>query len=73
MAFTNYILSSLICTFIFYGHGLGYFGHLDRLEQWLVILLVWTIILIISPLILKRYQQGPLEWLWRRLTYFNIS
>jgi len=73
MAFTNYILSSLICTFIFYGHGLGYFGHLDRLEQWVVILLVWTIILIISPLILKRYQQGPLEWLWRRLTYFNIS
>ena len=73
MAFTNYILSSLICTLIFYGHGLGYFGYVDRLEQWIVIVLVWTIVLVISPLILKKYNQGPLEWLWRRLTYFNAS
>jgi len=73
LAFTNYILSSLICTLIFYGHGLGYFGYLDRLQQWLVVLLVWTIILIISPLILRKYKQGPLEWLWRKLTYASFT
>lgn len=69
MAFTNYILSSLICTFIFYGHGLGYFGSFDRLQMLGVVITVWLIILIISPLILSKYKQGPLEWLWRRLTY----
>lgn len=73
MAFTNYILSSLICTFIFYGHGLGYFGYLDRFEQWFIILLVWSILLYISPVILKKYKQGPLEWLWRKLTYFRLK
>lgn len=69
LAFTNYIGTSVICTFIFYGHGLGMFGRFDRLQQWGVILLVWLIILIISPLVLKKYKQGPLEKLWRKLTY----
>lgn len=69
LAFTNYIGTSLICTFIFYGHGLGLFATMDRLQQWGVILFIWALILIISPLILKRYRQGPLEWLWRKLTY----
>lgn len=73
MAFTNYILTSLICTFIFYGHGLGYFGEFDRLQQWGVVLLVWAIILLISPLILSKYKQGPLEWLWRKLTYLGAK
>ncbi len=71
MAFTNYILSSVICTFIFYGHGLGYFGYLDRMEQWIIILIVWAIILIISPILLNKYRQGPLEYAWRRLTYLG--
>lgn len=69
LAFTNYILTSLICTFIFYGHGLGLYATFDRLQQWGIVLLVWLILLIISPLILRKYRQGPLEWLWRRLTY----
>lgn len=69
MAFTNYILTSLICITIFYGHGLGLFGKLDRLEQWGIILLVWIIILSISKPILDRYGKGPLEALWRKLTY----
>ncbi len=69
MAFTNYIGTSVICTAIFYGHGLGLYGQFDRLEQWGVILLVWTLILIVSPLILTKFKQGPLEFLWRKLTY----
>lgn len=73
MAFTNYILSSVICTFIFYGHGLGYFGMFDRLEQWGVVLLVWAIILLLSPIVLKKYRQGPLESLWRNLTYWGVK
>jgi len=69
MAFTNYILSSIICTLICYGHGFGLFGKLDRLEQWLVVLLVWVVILLGSNLILKKHKQGPLEAIWRRWTY----
>lgn len=70
MAFTNYIGTSIICTAIFYGHGLGFFGKFDRLEQWGVIAIVWALALIISPIILSKYKQGPLEFLWRKLTYF---
>ena len=73
MAFTNYIGMSLICTLIFNGHGLGLFGTLDRLQQFLIVIAVWVMILIISPLVLKKYQFGPLEWLWRKLTYFSFQ
>lgn len=73
MAFTNYIGMSVICTLIFNGHGLGLFGRFDRLQQFLVVISVWILILIISPLVLKNYRFGPLEWLWRKLTYFSFK
>ena len=73
MAFTNYIGMSVICTLIFNGHGLGLFGKLDRLQQFLIVIGVWVIMLIISPLVLKKYQFGPLESLWRKLTYFSFK
>ena len=71
MAFTNYIGMSLICTLIFNGHGLGLFGTFDRLQQFLVVISLWVLILILSPLVLKKYRFGPLEWMWRKLTYFS--
>ena len=73
MAFTNYIGMSVICTLIFNGHGLGLYGNLDRLQQFLVVVAIWVLILIVSPLLLKKYRFGPLEWLWRKLTYFSHS
>ncbi len=73
MAFSNYIGMSVICTLIFNGHGLGLFGTLDRLQQFLIVIAVWFLILIVSPLVLKKYQLGPLEWLWRKLTYFSFK
>jgi len=73
MAFTNYILESLICTFIFYGHGLGFFGQVERKFQILIVFAVWILILVISPLWLKYFRFGPLEWLWRSLTYWKLQ
>ena len=73
MAFTNYIGMSIICTLIFNGHGLGLYGTLDRLQQFLIVGAIWVLILIVSPLVLKKYRFGPLEWLWRKLTYFSLS
>lgn len=71
MAFTNYIGMSIICTLIFNGHGLGLYGTLDRLQQFLIVGAIWVLILIVSPLVLKKYRFGPLERLWRKLTYFS--
>jgi uncharacterized protein len=71
MAFSNYILMTLLCTSVFYGHGLGLFGNAQRTVQALLVLGIWMVILIISPLWLRSFRYGPLEWLWRRLTYGN--
>jgi uncharacterized protein len=70
MAFTNYIAQSLIMTTIFWsGRGFGLFGEVDRPTLWAIVIGVWVIQLIWSPLWLSRLQMGPLEWLWRRLSY----
>jgi len=73
MALTNYLLQTLICTTIFYGHGLGLFGQVERAQQVLFVLAVWMLQLIISPLWLRYYRFGPAEWLWRSLTYWQIQ
>jgi uncharacterized protein len=67
MAFTNYISQSLIMTTIFW--HLGHFGEISRPELWLVVGGVWLAQLIWSPLWLSVFAMGPLEWLWRCLTY----
>jgi len=72
MAFSNYILMSLIGMFLFYGNGLGLFGQVERWQQLLFMLGIWIIILIISPFWLKKYRFGPLEWFWRELTYWHF-
>jgi len=69
MAFTNYITQSLICTFIFWGWGLGLFGQVERLGQIAIVLAVWLLQLWWSPMWLSKFRFGPLEWLWRSLTY----
>jgi uncharacterized protein len=69
MAFTNYIMQSVICTFIFYGYGLNYFAELSRVECLAVVVSVWVIQLAYSSWWLSRFKQGPLEQFWRYLTY----
>jgi uncharacterized protein len=70
-ALSNYILDTLLCTTLFYGHGFGLFGKLDRVEQVAVVLAVWVVQLVVSPWWLRRFRFGPLEWLWRSLTYWR--
>ena len=69
MAFSNYISQTIICTTIFYGYGLGLFARYDRLQLMGFVLAVWIVQLVVSPIWLKRFRFGPLEWLWRTLTY----
>jgi uncharacterized protein len=72
MALTNYLLQTLICTTVFYGHGLGLFGRLERGSQALLVVAIWVVQLAISPLWLSRFRFGPVEWIWRSLTYLEI-
>lgn len=67
MAFTNYLATSLICTTLFYGYGLGWFGWLSRWQLYPVVALLWAAMLVWSPAWLARFRFGPLEWLWRSL------
>ena len=69
MALTNYLLQSVICTAIFYGYGLGYFERLPRAWQPLFVIVVFSLQVIFSQWWLSRYRYGPMEWLWRWLTY----
>ncbi len=71
MAFSNYILTSIICSFIFYGHGFALFGEADRWIQVLIVPGIWILLILFSLFWLRRFYYGPLEWLWRVLTYWH--
>lgn len=73
MAFSNYILQSLICTTLFYGYGFGLFGSLERWQLGLVVVGVWAINVVFSAMWLAHFRYGPLEWLWRSLTYAKLQ
>ncbi len=69
MALTNYLMQSLICFFIFSGFGFGLYGTLSPSELLFFSLCILSFQWIFSYLWLKKYQFGPVEWIWRRLTY----
>ncbi len=73
MALTNYLMHTVAATFIFYGHGLGLFGAVPRWGQLLVVLLICCLQLYFSPLWLHKFRFGPVEWLWRTLTYLRLQ
>lgn len=69
MALSNYITQSVVCTLIFYSYGLGLFGQVGAFVGLLISLTIWLLQLLISVVWLKRFRFGPLEWVWRSLTY----
>lgn len=72
MAFTNYILQTVLATLFFFGYGLGYYNSLELYQLYFVVLGIWVVEMILSPIWLKYFRFGPLEWLWRSLTYWKI-
>jgi uncharacterized protein len=73
MAFTNYLMQTVICTTLFYGHGFGLFGKVNRTGQILIVILIFALQMWLSPLWLKHFRFGPMEWLWRSLTYRKMQ
>ena len=71
MALSNYIMHSLICMVIFTGVGFGMFGRLQRYELYFIVFAIWIFQLIVSPIWLQYFYYGPLEWVWRTLSYRN--
>jgi uncharacterized protein len=71
MALTNYIMQSVICTLVFFGYGLNYYAELDFYQIYFIVLAIWALQLIVSPLWLRFFFYGPLEWVWRSLTYWR--
>ena len=72
MALTNYIMQSTVGLFLFTGVGFGLYGQLNRLELVAVVFALCLFQLWFSNLWLQRYRYGPLEWLWRSLTYGKL-
>ncbi|MCK4226686.1 DUF418 domain-containing protein [candidate division WOR-3 bacterium] len=73
MALTNYLMQTVICTLIFYGHGFGLFGKVERTQQILFVFGIWVFQIIVSPIWLRYFRFGPAEWLWRTLSYQKIQ
>jgi uncharacterized protein len=69
MALTNYVTHSIVCMLVFRSFGLGLYGHLSRHQLYYVVFAIWAAQLVISPIWLAHFRFGPLEWLWRTLTY----
>jgi uncharacterized protein len=64
-------MQTAICVVIFDGWAMGYWGRWDLSELALLVGAIWALQLIVSPLWLWRFGFGPMEWLWRSLTYLN--
>jgi len=72
LALTNYVLQSIIGTFLLYGWGLGLLGELRQAYTLLLALVLIALQMWLSKLWLQYFKYGPLEWLWRSLTFFKI-
>jgi uncharacterized protein len=66
-AFSNYLGTSILCTLLFDGYGLGWYASLQRWQCYPVVFAIWGLMLLWSKLWLDRFAYGPFEWAWRSL------
>jgi uncharacterized protein len=71
MAFSNYLAHSVITSILFLGWGFGLAGRFDYAGQLMVVVAIWIVQLVVSPIWLRHFRFGPAEWLWRSLTYWK--
>lgn len=71
MAFTNYLMQSIIALILFYGIGFALYGQLERHQLYLIVLAIWAFQIIFSHVWLRYFRFGPFEWAWRSLTYWK--
>lgn len=71
MALTNYLMHSVVLGTIFYGYGFGFFGHVSRTQQVVLVIAIAAAQVMFSRYWLGRFRYGPMEWLWRNITYWR--
>lgn len=69
MALSNYLTQSILGTLIFYGYGLGLYGRTTPIFGVILVIVIFLAQIRFSAWWLERYQFGPMEWVWRSLTY----
>lgn len=69
MAWTNYLMQSIICVTLSYGFGLGLWWRIGAAKAMAIAAAVIVVQIPLSALWLSRFRFGPVEWVWRRLTY----
>ncbi len=72
MALTNYLMQSLIASWVFYGYGLGLWAQWGRAHLALFVILVYIAQVVCSHVWLRYFRYGPMEWFWRALTYWSL-
>ncbi|HEY6917281.1 MAG TPA: DUF418 domain-containing protein, partial [Allosphingosinicella sp.] len=72
-AFTNYLGTSILLTALFYGHGFGLYGRLERWQLYPIVFAAWALMLSWSKPWLDRFRYGPFEWLWRSLARWQMQ
>jgi uncharacterized protein len=70
-ALSNYLFQTLLCTTLFYGYGFGLYGQVGRASAMVIVFIVWAIQILLTRLWMERFYFGPVEWLWRSLTYWK--
>ena len=73
MALSNYLFQSLICTTIFYSYGLGLYGKVGPAAGAALTIAIFAVQIPLSVWWLRRFRFGPMEWLWRSLTYRRLQ
>lgn len=71
MAFTNYLLQSILCGLIFYSYGLGWYGMIGPAWQMLIAVIIFALQAVFSRVWLNWLPIGPLEYVWRLFTYWG--
>jgi uncharacterized protein len=69
MALTTYLTQSIVCTLLFYNYGLGWYGSVGVSGCFLLTLILFAFQMVASTWWLARFRFGPVEWVWRTLTY----
>jgi uncharacterized protein len=72
MALSNYLLQSLVSSLVFFGYGLGMWNQWGRTDLLVFVVFVFIAQLLISHIWLRYFRYGPMEWLWRAITYWNL-
>ena len=73
MALTNYLAQTVICIFIFYGFGLSLYGQVSIIAGIIITISIYLVQVVWSNLWMKKFYYGPMEWLWRVMTYKNVQ